>query len=432
MKRFMLSNGESGPLDYRKITLLFVTPALALGALAGTAAWWRHWPVALLWMLACFGLGYLLGFLFGIPSASILEPRPGDEPRTGRGYRLEINNNLIKISDWLTTMLVGVGLVELHNLADVLPRAGAFIATGLGEGASASGAAALILYFGALGFLSGYLSTRMFFGPAFREFDELTVGALRQAAEQPAEQDESSGRPELPALGRAAQAEVRQLRDLSLEQAEARGVPPSAYARAKLELKDFPAALDAYRQAIKADPKDPRKRLEFALALERAGQPRAEILEQLEAAYARLRSTPDPNLRASILFALGYHWLYETDRQPQSFEKAVAAGKQFLENPGRFRTAPAHVNLACAYGQKAAWRIRQNPERRDEVVKELGDEALRHLEAAVAEDPRWRGRIRELLAPPPDSIDDDLAVFASDPRFRELAGIEETPPESSQ
>jgi hypothetical protein len=51
--------------------------------------------------------GLLLGFLFGLPKT--LE-------RSGKG-RLTTNTNLDQISDWLTKILVGLGLVQLGKVS---------------------------------------------------------------------------------------------------------------------------------------------------------------------------------------------------------------------------------------------------------------------------------------------------------------------------
>src|SRR5215207_3296326 len=56
---------------------------------------------------AAFGVGALVGFLFGIPRRF---QREGSDPALGG---LVVNTNLEQISDWLTKIIVGVGLVEI-------------------------------------------------------------------------------------------------------------------------------------------------------------------------------------------------------------------------------------------------------------------------------------------------------------------------------
>ena len=81
-----------------------------------------------------------------------------------------------QISDWLTKLLVGAGLVELKSLPHYLHTAAHYVAGSLGKPAgepdASSFAAALIIYFFVEGFLGGYLATRMFFQNAFQRSDE--------------------------------------------------------------------------------------------------------------------------------------------------------------------------------------------------------------------------------------------------------------------
>ncbi|HEY6765415.1 MAG TPA: hypothetical protein VI386_11630 [Candidatus Sulfotelmatobacter sp.] len=100
-----------------------------------------------------------------------------------RGFGLGINTNLEEISDWLTKILVGVGLIQLRTLPDNIRRVGIYVGQGLGanEQTVASG---IVIYFLGLGFLGGYLLTRMFLGPAFRLADQATTSGLEEKLEQ--------------------------------------------------------------------------------------------------------------------------------------------------------------------------------------------------------------------------------------------------------
>jgi len=82
---------------------------------------------------------------------------------------------LEQISDWLTKLLVGAGLAEIKNLPSHIATLAAFIADGWGGTPSQHLqplAAALIIYFVAEGFITGYLVTRMFIQSAFSRADE--------------------------------------------------------------------------------------------------------------------------------------------------------------------------------------------------------------------------------------------------------------------
>lgn len=98
--------------------------------------------------------GVMLGFLFGIPLSPAV--KDGDE-RDGR-YRA--NTSLEQISDWLTKILVGVGLVELQS---ILPKLGELVdtaASGMGGSGAKPVVAGLLVVSFAVGFVMAYLVTR--------------------------------------------------------------------------------------------------------------------------------------------------------------------------------------------------------------------------------------------------------------------------------
>jgi hypothetical protein len=76
--------------------------------------------------LAAAAIGTGVGFLFGLPRARFIDKETGllahddaqdvrTSSRTGAHYLM--NTNLIRVSDWLTTILVGITLVQLGNIA---------------------------------------------------------------------------------------------------------------------------------------------------------------------------------------------------------------------------------------------------------------------------------------------------------------------------
>lgn len=122
--------------------------------------------------------GLLLGFLFGYsrkePASEASEEgkppkKPSPKPRT----------NLEQISDWLTKIIVGAGLVQLVSLPGALKKYAEFIKERLGtftvkvvqsEQAvsftldySEVFAIGMLLYYLTCGFLSGYLLTKLYF-----------------------------------------------------------------------------------------------------------------------------------------------------------------------------------------------------------------------------------------------------------------------------
>ncbi|WP_316521789.1 hypothetical protein [Kitasatospora brasiliensis] len=110
-------------------------------------------------------LGGALGFLFGVPRV-----RGGAEEPQGS---YAPNTNLEQVSDWLTKVLLGVGLTQLGSLGERLHSLGATLAPALGGGEGAVPfSAALVLYFLVFGFLAGWLVTRLALPQALTETDQ--------------------------------------------------------------------------------------------------------------------------------------------------------------------------------------------------------------------------------------------------------------------
>jgi hypothetical protein len=147
-------------------------------------------------------VGGVLGLLFGIPK-SVSDPvalrasQPStpssgvtaNENETRSSYT--VNTNLEQISDWLTKIIVGVGLTQLPTIRDQLRN----LADYFGNGFAVAGAsppetaapmvAAIILVYGfTAGFLAGYLLTRIFLPGAFvRADDQLRQSNIRLKAQ---------------------------------------------------------------------------------------------------------------------------------------------------------------------------------------------------------------------------------------------------------
>jgi hypothetical protein len=133
--------------------------------------------------------GGLLGFLFGVPHTKQDGSRDtsGDR-RTSPSQQMSsqaasvfsttyhANTSLEQISDWLSKMLVGVGLVEIKVIPEKLKELSTYIARGLGNGQSPEVfALTIVLYFSVCGFVFGFLWARLYLARWFREADELQI-----------------------------------------------------------------------------------------------------------------------------------------------------------------------------------------------------------------------------------------------------------------
>ena len=122
---------------------------------------------------AFYGLGGLTGFLFGIPK--IIQSSVSDTNNNNNSDIVH-NDNLVQISDWLTKIIVGVGLTQLYNIPKALHHVGEKLGTSIlgydpknDMGTNAS--VAIILYFSVLGFMMVYIWTRLYFYDILKEAD---------------------------------------------------------------------------------------------------------------------------------------------------------------------------------------------------------------------------------------------------------------------
>jgi hypothetical protein len=142
---------------------------------------------SILWASACFMVGFLGGFLFGVPKvaddgAAAAAPGAAAAPRNGNRFSQRPNTNLEQISDWLTKIIVGLGLVELRAVPEHLKRASSWIARTLSSAnppsaTAVSFAGSILVYFTILGFLAGYLLTLLFLAGAFGRAGQQAYGA---------------------------------------------------------------------------------------------------------------------------------------------------------------------------------------------------------------------------------------------------------------
>lgn len=159
---------------------------LVVYALQYSASSWPRWQQffdvfgrGLLISCASFLVGILLGFVFGIPRAlqgqSQLTLDQTQNQRKGEAVQgdtlrpaYQVNTNFEQISDWLTKIIVGVGLVEMGKFPDLFKRLGEYLAPCLGDHCkSPSVVVVIVVLFAVLGFLAGYLFMRLYFTGAF-------------------------------------------------------------------------------------------------------------------------------------------------------------------------------------------------------------------------------------------------------------------------
>ncbi|GAA2798388.1 hypothetical protein RMN57_21685 [Kitasatospora sp. CM 4170] len=224
-------------------------------------------------------LGGALGFLFGVPRV-----RGGSGPGGEAHGSYAPNTNLEQVSDWLTKVLLGVGLTQLGSLGERMHQLGSALAPALGgaEGAVPF-AAALVLYFLVLGFLAGWLVTRLALPQVLSDADEaldlflagqdrdrrgdkvgaddLRVRAMQQLgllggaadrAEEPARRPSAGAVPgpatvmaEVRSAARRSALTADQVRELFADGDEGRRLQALALMQGDPALADLPGVLDA-------------------------------------------------------------------------------------------------------------------------------------------------------------------------------------------
>jgi hypothetical protein len=163
--------------------------------------------IGVLIVLSSGAVGAVLGFLFALPR--ILSKDPKEEPvgaggaTTGARARfLGSNTNLERVSDWLTTMIIGVGLTQLGQVNSALYDFRVFIAdtakvfpagctTACNAGALPL-VGPMLLIFGFIGgFIALYLFTRLKISSLFQRVEEdlnrlpsTSAAAVKEAASE--------------------------------------------------------------------------------------------------------------------------------------------------------------------------------------------------------------------------------------------------------
>ena len=129
----------------------------------------------------------VLGFVFGLPSTIL----PGREAGAPDGPRYLPNNSLEQISDWITKIIVGIGLVQIGRVSGALASLARRLRPGFAEANADQGALeaagtfsiALVIYAGLAGFLAAFLWARLSLPGQFRladVVDELDKRRLNQ------------------------------------------------------------------------------------------------------------------------------------------------------------------------------------------------------------------------------------------------------------
>lgn len=148
---------------FRILAVLFGALALLLILVGGYATATKGVGVfasgALIIVCGC-AIGLLFGLLFGAPHST-----DQSSSTSGRGI-LILNTSFDQMSDWLTKILVGVGLTQLVGVPSRLQALGNYLSPALGGvETSANVAVTLVLASSVIGFLISFVFTKLVLSP---------------------------------------------------------------------------------------------------------------------------------------------------------------------------------------------------------------------------------------------------------------------------
>lgn len=158
---------------------LLLLVAVALYAIGATSTW-RVLAAGAILTVGTFAVGALFGLLFGFPH-SVQKPTATEEGK----WAVQPNKSFDDITDWLTKILVGVGLTQLAGLPSKLQSLGSFLAPMLGGGETSAGlAVTVVICSTVIGFMSSFVFTKLILSE-----DLVELGAVLAKAEAPRSQE---------------------------------------------------------------------------------------------------------------------------------------------------------------------------------------------------------------------------------------------------
>jgi len=168
-------------------TRVFTIAALLLWFFFDVAVVWhstsRSAGIALLISMGLTAAGYVVGLLFSVPKATAgsshnASDKDAQSSQSARQI-YSLNTNLEEVADWLTKIIVGLGLVEAKRIITFMLNAsaalGATLASAeptLNQPASQGISMGIILSFPPIGFLLGFFSVRLYVSRALYNVDK--------------------------------------------------------------------------------------------------------------------------------------------------------------------------------------------------------------------------------------------------------------------
>lgn len=112
--------------------------------------------------------GAIIGFLFGIPKTLAISR--GDSEKTGNTP----NTNLEEISDWLTKIIVGLGISQITRIPDKLGELTSYLSSNAST-INSDVILYVLIFFSIFGFFVAFLSTRIYLGTILSNSDRVAL-----------------------------------------------------------------------------------------------------------------------------------------------------------------------------------------------------------------------------------------------------------------
>lgn len=406
------------------VGLIVVVVAATIGMSTNWQVAGSYFGASLLYGAASAGLGAAIGFIFGIPR-SVQAEGPTATVIEGLGERtVRSNTNLERISDWLTGMLVGIGLISIPYIAETFKSIGEKAALGFPGIPFIGMTAQLIVVYGLIaGFLSAYLVTRILVPTLIENAEGLLnlrgffLSGLNLTEEESRRLSRAAG--ETLKTGQASgdlgnQTVAEKVAAQPLEGGVISVESLQAAANASAILSDYNRAADLYKRALAKQPENKELGVKATFALQRAGRNEEAI------ALAGQLTSKSPNVDIDLELTRIYAELYGGEKGIAHAIKRGEELKPLLSGP---KLGQLMFYLASAYGQK--WRrLPDAPESQPER-DELRQKTLDAVRTSLALDDRWRINLKMLWDPNfpnKNKKENDLEQFIDDPKFIELLG----------
>lgn len=150
--------------------------------------------LAIIIAFSSFAIGGLIGFLFGIPryfedqkSYNSNSESSESSQNSSNQINYRSNTNLEQISDWLTKILVGVGLTQLPALHQNIQNIVKYLVENLASGQSII--LGIMTYYTVMGFLAGYLGTFLYLKKEFERAEQDINKLINDQISNQAEKD---------------------------------------------------------------------------------------------------------------------------------------------------------------------------------------------------------------------------------------------------